>query len=507
MRTNSTSKQPGKNKDIVYISILLTIALCTGAYLIATTVIISKDGVTFIEYAKNLTIAPIQTMLNQEQHPGYPFLILISHKILQIVHKDISILAWIYSAQIIALFLRLLTLAALYYAGKKIVGSKFSFLAILILILLPKPARHGSDALSDWPYLFFLTSGFLLLMHGAIDNKCWRFGLAGLAAGLGYLIRPECAQLVVFGFLWTALQLSKGKHIMTRSKAAFALIILLVGFLIPAGPYMKLKGAIFPKKNAGQFGVTINSKDNFEDGKIRSGSVYTAGSAPANIAMALNELIEKTGDTLMWFFLPALLIGAYKYFRQRDWHEPQKFFLAALIALNIPLLIWLYCKFGYISNRHTLSLVVLLIFFVPSGLQVLGNWLPAFFSKNRLKAGQDLHLWFFILLISGLALCVPKLLTPLHADKHSYRQAAQWLAKHTEPKDVIAAPDVRIGFYAQRPCLEWTAGQIPDQARYAVKIFTEKSKADTSEYSGEEEYRYVDKRNAKAGFIIYKKSP
>jgi len=507
MRIKGATLQSDKNKDIIHLLILLTVALCIGVYLISTTVLISKDGVTFIEYAKKLASDPIKAMVSEYQHPGYPFLILTAHRMAKIASGSSSIWSWIYSAQFIALTFRLLTIAVLYFAGKKIVGPRLSFLAILILILLPKPAGYGSDALSDWPYLFFLASGFLLLITGAIYKKWWQFGLAGLAAGLGYLIRPECAQLVVFGSLWAALQLLGAKRIITRGKAAFMLALLLVGFLVPAGPYMKLRGAIFPKKNVGQFNVSINYKDNFDNIETRSNSLCIAGFTPINTAKAFRELISETGDTLMWFFVPALLVGAYKYFRQRDWYEPQKFFTAVLIALNVPLMIWLYCKYGYMSGRHILSLVVLTIFFAPIGLQVFGNWLSNIFSKGRFKWSQDPHLWFFILLIGGSALCVPKLLTPLHADKRSYREAARWLAKHTDEKDIIAVPDIRISFYAQRKGLDYKSEQIPEQARYAVRISKENDESTIPEQLGKVEYRYVDKKNEKISLVIYRKSP
>ncbi|MFB0524159.1 MAG: hypothetical protein ACETVZ_01375 [Phycisphaerae bacterium] len=225
------------------------------------------------------------------------------------------------------------------------------------------------------------------------------------------------------------------------------------------------------------------------------------------MAKAFDELIEEIGDTLMWFFGPALLLGAYEYFRQRDGHKPQKFFTAALIALNVPLMICLFCKYDYISGRHILPLVVFTIFFVPIGLQVFGNWLRAMFSKSRLESNQDSHLWFFILVIAGLAICTPKLLTPIRSKKHSYREAAQWLTRHTEEKDIIAVPDTRISFYAQRKGLNWTAGQIPEQARYGVRIFEEDNQPTVSGQLGKVEYRYVDKKNEKVSVVIYRKLP
>jgi len=472
MPIKMTFEQSGKSKDIIHTSILLTIALCVGAYLISTTVIIAKDGVTFIEYAKNFTISPISTMLSQDQHPGYPFLIFTAHRIVNIAYWGSSLLGWIYSAQIVALIFRLLAVATLYFVGKEIVGPRFSFLAILILILLPKPAEYGSDALSDWPHIFFLSTGFLLLIRGATDRKWWLFGFAGLTAGLGYLIRPECAQLVALGSLWTVLQLFGAQRVISRRKAVFALALLLVGFLVSAGPYMRLKGTVFPKKQISRFTSAPQSCAVYEQQtQICSNTIYAAGFSSSDIAKGIGKLAENVGDTLMWFFVPALLIGAYRYFRGQSWSKPEKFFITALITLNIALTIWLYCKYGYISRRHTLPLVIFTIFYVPIGLQVFGNWVRIRFFKSWLETGQNPQLWFFILVTAGLAVCAPKLLTPIRTKKQSYRDAAQWLAKSTEEKDVIAVPDLRISFYSGRRGIKYSGQKVPEEAQYVVKVF------------------------------------
>jgi len=412
MRIKMTSEQSGKSKAVIHAAILLTIALCVGVYLISTTVIIAKDGVTFIEYAKNLESAPIKTMVKEYQHPGYPFLILTAHRIAKIASGGSSLWSWIYCAQAVALIFRLLAVAVFYFVGKEIVGPRFSFLAILVLILLPKPAEYGSDALSDWPHIFFLSIGFLLLVRGAISSRWWVFGFAGLAAGMGYLIRPECAQLIVYGVLWLGLQLFWSKRTISRRKAVVAVGLLLIGFLVTAGPYMRLKGAVFPKKDVGRFASDAQQGEVYEKrNQTGSDSIHAANYASINAIRALVELLEEVGDTVMWFFVPALLVGIYWYFRERNWREPEKFFITALIALNILLMIWLYCGHGYISGRHTLPLVAFTIFFVPAGLQILVGWFREKFPKEAEQSAAmetDRQFWFLVLLVIGISIWIPK---------------------------------------------------------------------------------------------------
>jgi 4-amino-4-deoxy-L-arabinose transferase-like glycosyltransferase len=499
MHIKPTNGLLGK-KDIIYPAILLAAAVCIGIYLIVTAVLISKDGVTFIEYAKNLALSPKDTMLNGYQHPGYPFLISAVH---QIINFD-----WIYSAQITALLFRLFVLAMLYFLGKILTGREYSFLAVLILIFLPKPAEYGSDALSDWPHLFFLMTGILLLVGGAIKQQWWSFGFAGLLSGIGYLIRPECAQIVVLGLLWLGLQFFWPRRTITKGKAVFASILLLAGFLIIAGPYMKLKGAAFPKKSVDLF-TSMQSQFQPDNTVTESApnTVYKAGFASSNIAKAPAVLVQNIGDTLMWFFTPALLTGLYLFLRKQKWYEPQIFFITIFIALNIIVMIWLYCKHGYMSERHTLPMVAIMIFYVPQGLQVISNWLyekfPEKIKQTSTNGNQRL---FVILFIIGISICIPKLLTPLHYDKKCYKAAAQWIAQNTDKTAVIAVPDIRISFYAQRRGINYEGKPVPENTQYIVRKF-DTPKHGTVEKAALNETAVFSCSDKKSKITVYDNTP
>ena len=497
--------QSDKNRDFFNVSILLLIALCVGIYLIATTVIIAKDGVTFIKYAKQLEIAPSKAMIEEAQHPGYPWLILTAHKVTGFLHENTSILSWVYCAQSVTLIFRLLAITVLYFIGKQLFGARMSFWAILILILLPKPAEYGSDALSDWPHLFFLVTGVLLLLKGSINGKWWLFGFAGLAAGAGYLIRPECAQLVVLGSLWLGLQLLWPKRVMSKGKALSALVLILVGFLAVAGLYMNLKGAVFSKKKVGQFTQSLSQQEvKAKNNRTISKATHTSRFTSSNIAKALGKLVNNTGETLMWFFVPALLIGMHKWFKEQKWHEPESFFVTAIIALNIPLMIWLYCKHGYMSNRHTLSLLIIPILFVPVGLQELVIWYQKLFSKRvepSMAIKDSERFWFLLLLVVGVSICTPKLFRPIRTEKQGYRAAAQWLEANTDSTAIIAVPDKRISFYAQRKGLIYSKGIIPPSAAYIVDLSQKDFKKSTTT---EMFHQHIDRKNSKANFEVYR---
>jgi len=474
MLTETSVEKFQKRKAIVHLSILLGTTLCIGLYLICTTVLVAKDSVIFVKYAQALAGDPSSTMLREYQHPGYPVLILAIHRIADTVFDGSSPLGWIYSAQAVTLIFRLLAAAVLYFVGRRITGEAFAFWGVLILILLPKPAHFGSDALSDWPHIFFLAAGFLLLMYAAAGKKWWLFGLVGVSSGVGYLIRPECVQLIIFGLLWLALQLFRTKRTMSLKKTALALVVLLVGFVVAAGPYMKLKGSMFPKKRlvqslpAARFGEVYEPQR-----RMPSRGIYTAGFAPSDLARALHKLVEMIGDTLMWFLVLPLAIGLYKYYRRGRWYEPGKFFTTVLILLNTAVMILLYCKYGYMSRRHTFPLVVFTIFHVPVGLYSLAYLLRQKFSakiESSFSIKADANFWFAVLFVSCIVICAPKLLRPIRSGSRNYRQAAEWLAENTDAGDIIDSSDGRITFYAGREGVQYDGRVISKDARYVVEV-------------------------------------
>ena len=175
---------------------------------------------------------------------------------------------------------------------------------------------------------------------------------------------------------------------------------------------------------------------------------------PGKIAKAIDELTGAMSENLMYFFVPALLIGIYFRFRkQSPATEIERFFVPAFVALNVIMLIALYYSWEYISRRHSLPLVVFTIFYVPIGLEVSAGWLANRFSKSPPASDRDRRRWFLILLITGTAICMPKLLRLSGEYKQGYKTAAAWLRENTAQEDLIASPDNRITFYVERKAL------------------------------------------------------
>jgi len=507
MARSKSANPLNKKQDLIHLMILLTIALAIGVYLIATTILISKDGASYVVEAQRFSSDPIGAIKGPPF--GYLFLIFAAHKLVTLFGGNSSLQTWIYSAQSITLLCQLLSIIPLYLIGKIFVGSNRSILAVLILVLLPYPASFASETVREWPHMFFLASGFLFLIKGAGQGKWLMFGAAGLAAGLGHIIRPECAQLVFFGAAWILIGLLKPRQQIGRSKLLCALAVLIIGFTIPAAPYTIIRKQVLPKK----IKVLISSAPVRESQEIQNTEIngdnyaYTASGVPTGIVKAIGKLISKISENLMYYYLPALLIGIYFHFRRKHpASDIERFFVPALVALYIIMLIVLHYHWGYISRRHSFPLVAFTIFYIPTGLEVSADWLANRFSRSRQASAQDCRTWFFILLIIGTAICLPKLLRRPGSDKPGIRTAAAWLSENTAQEDYIAVTDPRISFYARRKGIGYET-KPHRKAKYIVTIVKDKNEVPDFATNAEKQYSvWENEHKKKKKIVIYKKT-
>ena len=176
---------------------------------------------------------------------GYPFLLWAAHKAATLVVGHDCPMLWLYSAQGVTLLCRMLALIPLYFLGKLFVGAANSFWALLILIVLPYPAQYAAEVLREWPYVLFLGLGFWLLCWGLRRRQWWVLALVGLDAGMGYLIRPECGQLVLYALLGLV-SLGLAEKRIRKWTLSGAGLLAVVGFLVPVVPYARATGMITP---------------------------------------------------------------------------------------------------------------------------------------------------------------------------------------------------------------------------------------------------------------------
>lgn len=467
------------NSGWVLFLIMLPAAVL-GIYIIATTVLTAQDGVRYINNARLFGNSFTQAL--KQNWPGYPFLIFTLHSFISLFSKADSIYSWIYCGQAVSLLSRVLSLIPLYFIGKRLVGQRNSLWALFILVLLPYPAEFGSDILRDWPHILLLATGTAFLIYGARKGIWWMFALAGLAAFLGHTIRPEGAQVVIYGMLWLSICLITPRKETGRIKAIFLMLILLAGFAIPAVPFMKIRsnsGRLIPKKlkhitNQISSNTDSHTENEFTNSRDNNQIIYCAEGISTKTAKAAGRLIQAVSENLMYFFMLPFIVGLYSGFRNiRKAFFDERFFILSLLALYTVMMVLLHINYGYISRRHCLPMVVFGIFYVPLGLELIAGWAEVNIFRNKSAKPKDIQRVFSILLCIGIIICMGKIgrITPLRSEKQNYTQAANWLRENTKSNDKIVVFDSRIGLYSERKYrIIQPSDKFPESIDYSVRL-------------------------------------
>lgn len=434
-------------KYIKHIVIAVIVTLLIGVYLIATTVVISKDGVVYIERAQKLS-TQLHKIMNLNEPFGFPVLIAGFHRLLRF---DDTPTSWILSAQICVLTCRLIAIVILYLFGAALFSHKPSFWAVLILTVLPWPAEYGADVLREWPHLLFLFTGLLFLYKGVRKTNGFYLFVSGIICALGYIIRPECAQVIMYGAVFFVIKLYSGFRKNQPLRQNWPYLCLFIGFLVIFLPYTLQLDKKIPHK----------LQDLFQNSsRMMPSAVPPTQPSPQAIETAVSfetkgpfhaaaNLLSGVTENLMYYFaLPAAIGFWLLFFKAPRPFDDTRLLIGLFIGFYITALFLLDMRWGYISRRHTLPLAVMFGFYIPRGMQQLACW----FNRKKTANAINLRKWTLVLTAIGILICLPKLLKPLGYDKKLYRDAASWISENTRSGDRFYTFDKRIPFYADRSC-------------------------------------------------------
>lgn len=429
-----------QRKTIKDLILLVSVCLGVGAYLIVTTVVISVDGVIYVERAQQLT-TNFGKIVNLNEPPGLPILVWGFHALTQFDNGSDSLARWIYAGQVGVLCCTAAAVITLYLLGRTWFDAKTAFWGVLVLIMLPYPAHWGADILRDWPHVFLLFAGLLLLYRAIERQRSIMFLGAGLVSGLGYVVRPECAQVVLYGAVLFVLQAAcafrRKEPIGKAWKYAFLAFGFLSVFLLLASQQKR----VVPDKLDELLNVDATPAAGSMTSPLNEKTVQQAGgSGILGMIEAIGNLLKGLSENLLYYFTVPAAIGFYLFVKESR-SSMQRLFIGMILVFYTIVLLTLDMRWGYISRRHLLPLTAIFCFFIPAGTEWLARRL---FAKQWRMA-------FYVLIGVGLLICTPKLLRPPGYDKKTYREAARWVADHTPANAAIYSCDNRIPFYAERP--------------------------------------------------------
>jgi len=451
--------------------VLLLVAATSHVLAIRRTLLPAQDGLKFLRVAHQFqTGSWFDAIRGTDQHPLYPALVALAEPLVALVmgHGPDT---WRIAAQGVASVSALLLLVPLFFLTRSLFDERVGVLAVFIYILLPLPAAIGHDTLSDSLALLAALSA-LALGERALRSNGWLTPVAcGIVAGLGYMARPEVL-IVPVAVLLTAASRWRWGELAPRLVPRFS--ALAITFLVMVGSYAVIKGEVSEKlalrRSAALGPSAVASR--------RAEQWLPPGLKDARWDFSPKEESEEPdaadlGTTTRWLFLHWAegLCGIFAFFgiwgvaragyiRQvcREGRDPAAEtsvlgprLVAVYLALFSMVLIRHALRMGYLSDRHTLTLVTASIPWAAAGTFICARrlagklrWDPRFSRIMGTLAAVVL------VAIAGALQAKPS-----HTSRWGHWAAGRWLRSNMGPAETILDTRGWAAFTSGRPSYDY----------------------------------------------------
>jgi 4-amino-4-deoxy-L-arabinose transferase-like glycosyltransferase len=435
---------------------IVALSAILHAISISRTLLPAQDGLKFIRVARQFQTSPWPDVVRDtDQHPLYPALISAAEPVVaQFVGTGPG--AWRIAAQAVASLASLALLFPLYGLTRTLFDARIACIAAAIFALLPVPAEVGHDTLSDSLGLLATISS---LRYGAIALRTgsWRMALvAGGAAGIGYLARPEVILApLALGLAWLFRAVRKLEvRELCVALASPVMPALGLSVLVSVGAYALVKGQV-SEKLALRHGASLGQQQ------------ILVRQVPLWLPRGLDDprwdfSAKEEGDritikgprkALQWIFIEwwdelcygfavmvawglvrqGFILGLCRDRDAEDGGRTERLILATFAAIFLIVLVRHSTSLGYVSGRHTLPLTLVSVPWAAAGTFVCLRGLGV-----KLPWGPRLA-WATVGTAMGIvvATLVAYQLRPSHPTRWGHWAAGQWLARHTGPGDAV----------------------------------------------------------------------
>jgi hypothetical protein len=459
----------GPKSDLFALLVLSVIAIALRGWQLTHTEVASRDSVGYIRIAWQLEHRNWSEVLpHAQQHPGYPLVLLaISWPVRQFIHADLATQMQ-YSAQFASALASVLLVVPMYYLGRELFNRRVGLWTALFFQCLPSSGREMADGLSEPLFLLAAASALAFACNALRTGRALSFAWCGLFGALAYLVRPEGALLVAAtGLVLLALQLLPRRLPWRRALLGGALLTATAG--VVAGPYMYTIGGITNKPTGRRvMGEEVTS---LGPGGGKSAAAPAVGplfavwftdhehGGTSRSWWDVVTLLEVLHKGFFYVFWGPALLGLW-LFRNRFRIVPGTWVLV-LVSVALGMLLFRVAHImGYLSDRHTLLIVLTGSYFAVAAILAIGDCLAAVAMYLRPKlAGKGWvrgPLWGAVLLAAAVVGPLPRTLERLHADRSGFRAAGRWLAQNTQPGDFVLDPYCWANYYAGRVFTEGT---------------------------------------------------
>ncbi|HEV3166882.1 MAG TPA: glycosyltransferase family 39 protein [Isosphaeraceae bacterium] len=442
---------------------------------IARSLVPAQDGLKFIRVARQFQTQPwTDVVRNTDRHPLYPAFVALAQPAVALLAGN-GPASWRVAAQAVSALASIALLVPLYYLTRSLFNGRAAFLAALLFVLLPLPAEVGHDTLSD---SLALLCNMVALCLGAEALRSPRLAPAlgcGLAAGLGYLTRPEVVLVALavmgaglFGRLRREVCLPPAWRLATIAVACFSVV----------GTYALIKGEV-SEKLALRWGAALPSRHDAPR-KVKpwlppglddphwdfSAKEESEAPARASAIVAAGRVLSIWAEDLGWILAPLAVLGAWRL-RASESHRSTQRMLALYIILFTLILVRHTMTLGYLSGRHALTLVLVSLPWSAAMIVAIGDRLAARRSWDDARRLRWRIVCLGALVVAGLVVQARS----AHPSRWGHWAAGRWLAQHMDPSEAVLDTRGWASFVSDRTSYDyWHVRQAFTDAKLAYIV-------------------------------------
>lgn len=425
-------------------------------YIVSRSPIIAKDGIAFIRIAKSLAVDPVAAIRAEDQHPGYPAMLLAFERVYNGLTGRGEFDSFIAATHLASGTCGLLAVVFLWLFARGLYNDRIANVTVLLAAVWPLFRLNASDSLSDTPHLMFYLAGAWMAIEGLRSRRLgWLLG-AGLASSLAFAVRPEGLLIGVATGTAIAWDFCRSRAVSTRKVMLAIAGVLAAGSLVVV-PYAICAGKLTSKKLP--FHRSASEHERAMAATERTTGLLAepapGGTLPDEfsrptailgvIGLAVVELGRELAQGLYYLALIPLAVGAFAARRPRP-NYPASAIHVLLMNGHAALLLLLYLTAGYISHRHVLPLVALMLPTAAAGTV----WLSDAASRRLAFVGSPRRALAVAVAVFYVGL-VPKCLVPLHAVYAPLYEAAECVKRQATLGDSVLASSSYVRFYAGLP--------------------------------------------------------
>lgn len=436
---------PGALAGLAGLAVLA--ALAVRLVLLPRMAVLQADGCEYLWIARDLAAGRFVEALSEKLHPLFPAIVAL---VVRLTGAPLEATGYG-----VSIALGSLAAAPLFLAFRRATASARAGLAgALLYAVHPYAARSGADVMSEATFFFFValaTHGGLRALEGR--PRLGSAALAGFAAGLAFLVRPEGLAVPLAIGVVLAWRLARGGH-GGRGRTAAAAIVLAVATAAAAGPYVawnsKISGEpVLTRKKPALLlaaaiadpvpGVAPERPGDLRELISGAGKEAAEPPAPEPPASRAERLAACAAETLVHYFdvlhplfalfalagIAAALCGAKHFARQSEPGAERPGSALALIVITFLALAFLArVGAGYVHKRHVEIAACLSLAASGAGAVWFAERLARRLSRPRLAP--------VLLAAAVLAILLPKTFAAQFTNHLGVRAAGEAMRAHGE---------------------------------------------------------------------------